>query len=102
MAIARILFKNPKIVILDEATSALDENTEKIVQKALDELNAGRTSLVISHRLNSIIHTDDIIVLKNGEFVANGSYEYLIQNNETFSELFTVQAKRLETSLNEI
>lgn len=102
LAIARLIFRNPKIVILDEATSALDENSEKIVQQALDELTAGRTSIVISHRLNSILHTNDIIVLKNGEIVANGSYEYLLENNETFSEFFSAQAKKLEAMANEV
>ncbi|MEA4833484.1 MAG: ABC transporter ATP-binding protein [Oscillospiraceae bacterium] len=96
LAIARILFKNPKIVILDEATSALDEAAEQIVQNALDELTAGRTSIVISHRLNNILHADEIIVLKDGEVAATGKYEDLIRTDTTFSELFAAQAKKLE------
>ncbi|NMA32100.1 MAG: ABC transporter ATP-binding protein [Candidatus Methanofastidiosa archaeon] len=95
LAIARIFYKNPKIVILDEATSALDEQSEIIVQKALDELIAGRTSLVISHRLNSIKNADQILILKDGMSVGIGSFEDLIENNETFKELFLSQVKRM-------
>ena len=96
LAIARIFLKNPKIVILDEATSALDEDSEQIVQKALDELTSGRTSIVISHRLNSILHADEIIVLKDGKTVATGTCDELLRNDATFNELFAAQAKRLE------
>ena len=96
LAIARMLHKNPKIVILDEATSALDEQSEIIVQKALDELTEGRTSIVISHRLNSIKNSDEILVLKDGLNVGMGNYEELIQKNETFRELFLSQAKKME------
>jgi ABC-type multidrug transport system fused ATPase/permease subunit len=96
LAIARIFLKNPKIVILDEATSALDEESEQIVQKALDELTAGRTSIVISHRLNSILRVDDIILLKDGEVVTTGTYENLLRDSATFNELFAAQAKRME------
>ena len=96
LAIARILYKNPKIVILDEATSALDETSEHIVQKALDELTEGRTSIIISHRLNSIIHTDNIVVLKNGEVEASGGLKELLSDSAAFRELFAAQAKRLE------
>lgn len=96
LAIARILYKNPQIVILDEATSALDEASEYIVQKALDELTEGRTSIIISHRLSSIVHADEIIVLKNGEVEAIGDCSKLLSSNITFKELFSAQAKRLE------
>ncbi len=96
LAIARIFYKNPKIVILDEATSALDEQSEIIVQKALDELTEGRTSIIISHRLNSIRNADRILVLKDGILVGSGSFDELIEKNETFKELFLSQAKRME------
>lgn len=96
LAIARVLYKNPKIVILDEATSALDEASERIVQKALDELTEGRTSIIISHRLLSIAHADDIIVLKNRELEGTGDFQRLMHDSVTFRELFAAQAKRLE------
>lgn len=95
LAIARILLKNPKIVILDEATSALDEASERVVQKALDELTAGRTSIIISHRLNSILYADEIMVLKEGKVVATGTCGELLRNDASFNELFAAQAKRL-------
>ena len=96
LAIARVLYKNPKIVILDEATSARDEVSERIVQKALDELTEGRTSIIISHRLHSIAHADDILVLKNGELEGTGDFKWLMNDSVTFRELFAAQAKRLE------
>ena len=96
LAVARILYKNPKIVVLDEATSALDEQSESIVQKALDELTEGRTSIIISHRLNSIKNADKILVLKEGKADGSGCFNELIKNNTTFQEMFTTQAKRLE------
>jgi ABC-type multidrug transport system fused ATPase/permease subunit len=102
LAIARMLYKNPKIVILDEATSALDEDSEKIVQKALDQLTKGRTSIVISHRLNSIINADRILVLQDGEIVGDDSYDKLIKSNSAFISMFSAQAKRLEAASDEI
>lgn len=96
LSIARVLYQNPKIVILDEATSALDENSEQIVQRALNELTESRTSVIISHRLNSIVNADDIIVLKNGRIAATGDYKTLLDNDPTFNELFSAQAERLE------
>jgi len=102
LVIARMMYKNPKIIILDEATSALDEDSEKAVQKALDELTVGRTSIVISHRLNSIINANRILVLKDGVMLECGAFHELIANNDVFKDLFGAQAKRLETVKNEI
>ena len=93
--------KNPKIVILDEATSALDEYSEQIVQKALDELTNGRTSIIISHRLNSILNTDEIVVLKDGEIEKIGKYKELLESDDLFRKLFGAQAKRKESQVNE-
>lgn len=102
LAIARIFLKNPKIVILDEATSALDEYSEQIVQKALDELTTGRTSIIISHRFNSILNTDEIIVLKDGEIKNIGKCKELLENDDLFGELFGAQANRMEEHVNEV
>lgn len=102
LVIARMMYKNPKIIILDEATSALDEDSEKVVQKALDELTVGRTSIVVSHRLNSIISADRILVLKDGVMLECGAFRELILNNKMFKDLFGAQAKRLEMVKNEI
>ncbi len=90
LAVARMIYRNPQIVILDEATSALDVETEKAVQKALDKLAEGKTSLVISHRINSIIHSDIIWIIKEGVLLAKGTYEDLSAKNESFKELFNL------------
>jgi subfamily B ATP-binding cassette protein MsbA len=78
LAIARAILRNPEILILDEATSALDSNSEKIVQKALDEVGQNRTVLVIAHRLSTIRHADQIAVLRQGEIVELGRHEELL------------------------
>ena len=77
MAIARALIKNPKILILDEATSALDEQSQEIVQQALDRAMEGRTSIVIAHRMSTIMKCNRIIVVHKGKVVEDGSFEEL-------------------------
>ena len=77
IAIARALIKDPKILILDEATSALDENSQEIVQQALDRAMEGRTSIVIAHRLTTIRNCDVLFVINNGKIVEHGPYEEL-------------------------
>lgn len=79
IAIARLFLKNPEILILDEATSALDNKTEALVQKALDTLMKGKTSIVIAHRLSTIQNADKIFLLENGEIVETGKYEELME-----------------------
>lgn len=72
MAIARTLLKAPAIVLLDEATSALDTQTERNIQAALNRVCANRTTIVVAHRLSTVIHADEILVLKEGEIVERG------------------------------
>lgn len=72
VAIARTLLKSPDIVLLDEATSALDTQTERNIQAALYKVCASRTTIVVAHRLSTIIHADEILVLKEGEIVERG------------------------------
>lgn len=72
VAIARTLLKSPAIVLLDEATSALDTQTERNIQAALSRVCANRTTIVVAHRLSTIIHADEILVLKEGEIVERG------------------------------
>lgn len=79
VAIARALVKNPRILILDEATSSLDSESEKLVQEALDHLMAGRTSIVIAHRLSTVRNADQIFVLDNGEIVESGTHSELMR-----------------------
>lgn len=88
IAIARALIKEPKILILDEATSALDENSQEIVQQALDRAMEGRTSIVIAHRLSTIRNCELLFVIKEGKVVENGTYEELCaQSNSYFNKL---------------
>ena len=88
IAIARALIKDPKILILDEATSALDEQSQEIVQQALDQAMVGRTSIVIAHRLSTIMKCDRIVVIHKGKVVEDGTYDELLAKPEGhFSKL---------------
>lgn len=87
IVIARALLKNPEILILDEATSALDNESEKVVQSALDSVGKGRTTIVIAHRLSTIIDSDQIIVLENGIIVEQGSHQELINKKGAYYKL---------------
>ena len=87
IAIARALLKNPRILLLDEATSALDAESEYKVQLALDKLMKGRTTIIIAHRLATILHADQIVVMDAGERVAMGSHQDLLSSNELYARL---------------
>lgn len=91
ITIARALLKNPPILILDEATSALDTESERVVQKALDNLMQGRTSFVIAHRLSTILKSDMIIVLLDGKIEATGRHEELLKTSHTYKKLYEMQ-----------
>ncbi|WP_255695979.1 ABC transporter ATP-binding protein [Shinella sp. NM-101] len=94
LAIARIFLKNPPILILDEATSALDTETERAIQQSLAELSAGRTTLVIAHRLATIANADRILVVDDGRIVEQGSHAELIaRKNGRYRNLQAVQAE---------
>jgi subfamily B ATP-binding cassette protein MsbA len=80
LSIARAILRNPPILILDEATSALDTESEKLVQEALTRLMAARTSLVIAHRLSTVRHADEIIVLQHGRIVERGTHDELLRH----------------------
>ncbi|MCW5920719.1 MAG: ATP-binding cassette domain-containing protein [Saprospiraceae bacterium] len=92
LTIARALLKNPPILILDEATSALDSESEKLVQAALDTLLQNRTSLVIAHRLSTVQHADEIIVLDQGRIVERGTHEGLMKEGKYYRKLVELQA----------
>jgi ABC-type multidrug transport system fused ATPase/permease subunit len=91
VAIARALLKDPPILILDEATSALDSEAEREVQKALDNLIQGRTTLVIAHRLSTIRHADRIVVLEDGRIVEEGRHEDLLARGGVYAKLYYLQ-----------
>jgi subfamily B ATP-binding cassette protein MsbA len=91
LSIARALLKDPEILILDEATSALDSQSEKAVQKALETLMKNRTSIVIAHRLSTVMHADKIVVLDRGEIVEIGTHQELIANKKLYYSLIQLQ-----------
>ncbi len=91
IAIARAIIRDPGILILDEATSSLDLAVERQVQKALDRAMTGRTSLIIAHRLTTVREADRILVLKDGNFVEEGTHEDLMAANGLYSDLYRMQ-----------
>ena len=95
VAIARALLKNPKIFIFDEATSALDTKTEKSIEKSLKKLSKNATTLVIAHRLSTVIDADKIIVLENGKIAEEGTHTQLINKNGLYSEMWFRQQEEV-------
>ncbi len=91
ITIARALLKNPSLLILDEATSALDTEAEAIVQKALDNLMLGRSSIVIAHRLSTVISADRIAVMRNGKIIDIGCHDDLLQTCPVYENLYRIQ-----------
>ena len=91
IAIARALLKNPKILLLDEATSALDNQSEMLIQEALERLMVGRTTFIVAHRLSTIHNADKIIVLDKGKVVESGNHEKLIKNERLYYHLYTMK-----------
>ena len=97
LGIARVLLRDPGILLLDEATSALDAESERTVQAALDRAMAGRTSLVVAHRLATVVHADRIAVLDEGQLIAFGRHAELLADCPTYRRLCRLQG--LDTSL---
>ena len=91
VAIARALIKNAPILFLDEATSALDSASEKVVQEALDRLMANRTTLVVAHRLSTVVNADCICVIAGGQVVESGTHAALLGHGGVYSRLFSTQ-----------
>jgi subfamily B ATP-binding cassette protein MsbA len=96
LAIARALLTNPPILILDEATSSLDTESERLVQEAIDRLVADRTVFVIAHRLSTVVHADQILVLDRGEIVERGTHAELLARHGTYHRLHAAQLRRDE------
>lgn len=91
LSIARVILKNPRIVILDEATAHLDTESERLVQQALAEILTGRTSVVIAHRLSTVVAADTIVVLKAGRIIESGRHEELMRAGGLYAELARTQ-----------
>jgi subfamily B ATP-binding cassette protein MsbA len=91
IAIARAVAARPQILVLDEATSALDTESEKLVQEAIDRVMRGATSLVIAHRLSTVLHADRIVVLADGRIEATGSHDELLAHSPTYARLYRLQ-----------
>ena len=94
LAIARALLTDPPILILDEATSALDTESERLVQEAIDRLLAGRTVFVIAHRLSTVVHANQILVLDRGEIIERGTHSELLARRGTYHRLHAAQVRR--------
>lgn len=95
VSIARVVLKNPKILILDEATSSLDSISESLIQTALDRLMVGKTCLVIAHRLSTVLAADKIMVLENGLITDTGTHDELLEKSKQYSLLYETQFRRV-------
>ena len=91
LAIARAMLKNAPILLLDEATSALDTESERQVQEALDQLMSERTTLVIAHRLSTVVDADVIYVIENGCISQSGSHAALLDEGGPYAKLYALQ-----------
>jgi ATP-binding cassette subfamily B protein len=92
VAIARTILKDPRILILDEATSALDSRTEQDIQAALNAVSSRRTTLVIAHRLSTVVDADEIIVLRDGLVAERGTHLGLLAEGGLYSQMWALQA----------
>jgi ABC-type transport system involved in Fe-S cluster assembly fused permease/ATPase subunit len=91
VAIARALLKNPAILIFDEATSALDSQSEKAIQAELDRIQVGRTTLMIAHRLSTVMGADQILVMEEGRIVERGTHDALLAAGDHYARMWRLQ-----------
>ncbi|MFZ2524612.1 MAG: metal ABC transporter permease, partial [Candidatus Ferrigenium altingense] len=91
VAIARAILKNPAILIFDEATSALDSKSEKAIQAELHAIAQNRTTLIIAHRLSTVVDADQILVMDKGRIVERGSHRELLAQNKLYAQMWNLQ-----------
>lgn len=102
IAIARALLRDPKILMLDEATASLDSQSEAVVQQALGNLMQGRTTIVIAHRLSTVVHADQLIFMEKGRITGKGTHEELLQNHTLYREFASQQLQVNEPAVRDI
>ena len=91
ISFARVLVQNPNILILDEATSSIDTANEEVIKKAMELLLKNRTSIVIAHRLSTVQHADEILVMDHGEILERGNHEQLLRKGGAYNVLYEMQ-----------
>ena len=92
VAIARAILKDPDLIILDEATSALDSESERLVQDGLHKLMQNRSAIIIAHRLSTVMHADEILVLERGSVLERGNHKQLMDESGLYAKLFHMQS----------
>jgi ATP-binding cassette, subfamily B, bacterial MsbA len=91
LSIARAILKNSSIILLDEATSSLDSESESVIQKAIENLTKNKTTIIIAHRLSTVMNCDKILVFENGQIIKEGKHEFLVNNSSTYKKLYEKQ-----------
>ena len=94
VAIARTLLKNPPVLLFDEATSALDSRSERAIQHELDQIARHRTTLVIAHRLSTVVHAQQILVMDHGRIVERGTHDELVRADGLYAQMWALQQQR--------
>jgi subfamily B ATP-binding cassette protein MsbA len=91
LSIARAILKNSSIILLDEATSSLDSESESVIQEAIENLTKNKTTIIIAHRLSTVMNCDKILVFENGQIIEEGKHEFLVNNSSTYKKLYEKQ-----------
>ena len=91
LSIARAILKNSSIILLDEATSSLDSESESVIQKAIENLTKNKTTIIIAHRLSTVMNCDKILVFENGHIIEEGKHDFLVNNSSTYKKLYEKQ-----------
>ena len=91
LSIARAILKNSSIILLDEATSSLDSESESVIQKAIENLTKNKTTIIIAHRLSTVMNCDKILVFENGQIIEEGKHKFLVNNSSTYKKLYEKQ-----------